>query len=61
MIGKRLSTIVFLIAVAVLASAQTTKSMNKDNKEKIPLYSIRKRNWKKSPHILNVNMGSMRT
>ena len=39
MIGKRLSTIVFLIAVAVLASAQTTKSMNKDNKEKIPLYS----------------------
>ena len=32
MIGKRLSTIVFLIAVVVLASAQTTKSMNKDNK-----------------------------
>ena len=61
MIGKRLSTIVFLIAVVVLASAQTTKSMNKDNKEKIPLILIRKRNWKKSPHILNVNMGSMRT
>lgn len=45
MIGKRLSTIVFLIAVAVLASAQTTKSMNKDNKEKIPLYSYSKRKY----------------
>ena len=28
MIGRRLLTIVFLIAVVVLASAQTTKSMN---------------------------------
>ena len=47
MIGKRLSTIVFLIAVAVLASAQTTKSMNKDNKEKIPLYSYSEKELEK--------------
>ena len=45
--GKRLTTIVFLITVAVLASAQTTKSMNKDNKEKIPLYSYSEKELEK--------------
>ena len=47
MIGKRLSTIVFLITVAVLASVQTTKSMNKDNKKKIPLYSYSEKELEK--------------
>ena len=37
--AKRVSTIIVFIVVAMLASAQTTKSMREENKEMIPQYS----------------------